>query len=801
MNNTQDTKEPYKFYYNETKPLPSKESFAQDFWGYYNGVNDNDGIEKSLVPYGRYYYNNEVFQVGNANRFPNENYLKSGVLTKIEYPTKGYTIFEYEPHDYHSTNPQAWLYTDYKKVDPVALSLVRYSIDKESITNNSFYDEFTLTEPTAVTFQINNYYNDDHGNIDHSSSGDIWGFYARVKDSNSPPEFTNNSSIPVKNFADYYNIFNLGYQGRSKIIDYNPRTGVYTREYTKIFTEKLPAGTYRIGIQDKYLGYFLSIVVSYQAKPIFQMEKDNNNVWKYNASGLRIAKITDYDNNGNSSIKKYVYNEFNDADNRVESTGKLQSIPIYHTPCRLDGLACTILKFDGYSWNNVPANSSSVVCYDKVTILDGENGENGKTVKMFINNAQNLLSGTILNPASTDDRIHDYSSKDSKIEEKLINSLLSWLPHSEYFTNANIIEGGLGEYPSPIEILPGVATESFIENGNIDNISIYNSKNKLIKNIDYYNVFLKDKLGLSYLKILSFPTPTMPGFDQYKNVWPYSLSLWSGVVKPISKTETDYFDDGSQIIHETNYTYNSIFQLASEITNIKNSLSTQGKLYKYPIDYNIPSFTIDIMQQKNMLNYVIEEQELKNNKIISGVYNEFVGTTIKDPVLLKNVYQIESNTPIVPSTLVGVGNDGLLKTNTQYKKKMTYDYDNNGNIIQTQKTNDIPTTYLWGYNSTLPIAKIENAYSSDVALLYNATDIQTKTGFDLWNALENIRTKSILSRAMMIHYTYEPLYGITMATDPNGIRTFYDYDALGRLKCIRNADKKILKTYDYNYAK
>lgn len=54
--------------------------------------------------------------------------------------------------------------------------------------------------------------------------------------------------------------------------------------------------------------------------------------------------------------------------------------------------------------------------------------------------------------------------------------------------------------------------------------------------------------------------------------------------------------------------------------------------------------------------------------------------------------------------------------------------------------------------------------------------------------------------AQMTTYTYEPLVGLTSATDPNGRATFYEYDALGRLLRVRDEQGRILSQQQYHYA-
>jgi hypothetical protein len=72
--------------------IPSRESMAQDFWGYYNGQ-----ANSTLIPY------NYDFDFGNinfmgANRQPNFATTLIGTLNKIQYPTGGTTEFTYQPH-------------------------------------------------------------------------------------------------------------------------------------------------------------------------------------------------------------------------------------------------------------------------------------------------------------------------------------------------------------------------------------------------------------------------------------------------------------------------------------------------------------------------------------------------------------------------------------------------------------------------------------------------------------------------------------------------------------------------------
>ena len=75
---------PYEFRYDESYPLPPYLENQSDHWGFYNGTT-------ALVDNYMHYY---------TLRSPHETYMKTGSLLQITYPTGGYTLFEYEPHDY-----------------------------------------------------------------------------------------------------------------------------------------------------------------------------------------------------------------------------------------------------------------------------------------------------------------------------------------------------------------------------------------------------------------------------------------------------------------------------------------------------------------------------------------------------------------------------------------------------------------------------------------------------------------------------------------------------------------------------
>lgn len=90
----------FKFDYYLSNILPPKVSFAKDFWGYYNGYY-SDNLLPDLSFYLTPAMGVPVYYEGN-NRYSNKNYVSSYMLKRIEYPTKGFTDYEYELNSFNN---------------------------------------------------------------------------------------------------------------------------------------------------------------------------------------------------------------------------------------------------------------------------------------------------------------------------------------------------------------------------------------------------------------------------------------------------------------------------------------------------------------------------------------------------------------------------------------------------------------------------------------------------------------------------------------------------------------------------
>lgn len=91
----------YRFTYNEQPDFPNFKN-AQDYWGYFNSQHNSTLVPRTTIPY---YLGNDILgintaEIGTANRLPNPNVVQSNILKRIQFPTGGYTIFNYEPNKF-----------------------------------------------------------------------------------------------------------------------------------------------------------------------------------------------------------------------------------------------------------------------------------------------------------------------------------------------------------------------------------------------------------------------------------------------------------------------------------------------------------------------------------------------------------------------------------------------------------------------------------------------------------------------------------------------------------------------------
>lgn len=198
-----------------------------------------------------------------------------------------------------------------------------------------------------------------------------------------------------------------------------------------------------------------------------------------------------------------------------------------------------------------------------------------------------------------------------------------------------------------------------------------------------------------------------------------------------------------------------------------------------------------------------------------------MGTKNRHDVLETRSYKNGALTSKLRTNLTISGNDFLpsnvqtAKGSASLEERIVYhSYYTNGNVQEVSKTDGTHIVYIWGYDQTVPIAKIENATFSDIpTAVYN--DILNASNADndrtegatgnegaLRTALQKLRNAADspnLVGAQITTFTYDPLIGATSMTDSRGRTVYYHYDGFNRLQYVKDHDGNILSENEYNY--
>ncbi|WP_127125654.1 DUF5977 domain-containing protein [Pseudoflavitalea rhizosphaerae] len=260
-----------------------------------------------------------------------------------------------------------------------------------------------------------------------------------------------------------------------------------------------------------------------------------------------------------------------------------------------------------------------------------------------------------------------------------------------------------------------------------------------------------------------------------RNYYPYT-----GRTDLIRTTEIVYSGGGNSITTETNFTYHGTYFLPVKkiVVNSKNeALKTS---FKYPFDF-LSTTVYQSMFQRNMISPVVEQRDSIDNNLLQFTRTNYSNTT-------GNVFvpgSIESNLKNFPL-------ETLLKFNL---------YDKKGNILERQSATNVKEVFVWGYNAQYPVAKIIGSDWNTVKSLFDTSILNNGSESQIITQLTNLRAALNSNPLVQIEtYLFNPLSGITRATDIKGLNTYYEYDLFNRLHLVKDHNGNILKRICYNYA-
>ena len=195
--------------------------------------------------------------------------------------------------------------------------------------------------------------------------------------------------------------------------------------------------------------------------------------------------------------------------------------------------------------------------------------------------------------------------------------------------------------------------------------------------------------------------------------------------------------------------------------------------------------------QDDYTNSLVEASSWKNNQLLNASYTSF-GPGVSQPATMypAKVFSLPLSTPaatFAPATVNGSG----ISIDSRYAAtpETSLKFDQ-GNLVELLPRTGIITSYIWGYNATLPIVTATGVPYATLSAAYGSAG----------GNLTTLRATPALAKSLLATYVYKPLLGLTSQTDPTGRTTAYEYDGLGRLVRTRDEQQRILSQQQYHYA-
>lgn len=727
---TSTVPERYTFTY-EAGNLPSRESYAQDYWGYYNGAQNN----LTLIP-KNYYYDTENSGFAGADRSPNFTYGKIGSLIRIKYPAGGTTDFVFREH--------------------------MSAIPVHSVTSLSVPGAASLTGGRDDNDPFGYIACDDNTNI--PPRGIVSLFYLSTAQALNVSVIATGEIVagPQMQYVAIYKVVSKGQRAT------NPSfCEVLNGNLTKVveYYGTLPPGTIDYGLKNFDAGHYRIMILNTNPKLSVSAFVTGSSTVGYNAvGGQRIASIIDKDDNGKEvSARYFYYGDLSSVSpssiNRTYLENAAQATGHLHANLNFEE-AKSVRRYDPtygftvceslmrYSANRT--NASQHVTYPIVTEVQfgspSKNSFNGYTVTTFWDEGNTYITG--------------YSKRsilDGRITRKVIfdNLGVKLTEEQTYYSQASV-GGQIGfEFTSTSstgkdtyvvsEIYnPGIGQYYMLkdpETPNMTHCAWDGSNVYMFLDIDFHSPHNNHNWGMAPPCSSYDLNPNHPAnlayndfFNQGKNP---SRTHWnvSGVVE-ISYLNFNiiyckaFSSDYQKVPYsfprflartDSSVTISYIGGVSALKTVVKNSYNTSTHYQVTQIQTTDSKGDV-----RQWLNYYPHELQVSNptdpawqslidqNRIAEPVKIEAkYGNPLKlDYVKLTKFKSISATngTMIVPDVIQFSSGSGALEDRIKF-----HQYDNAGNTIEVSKINDSKTSYLWGYTQSLPIAEVKGSSADQFA--------------------------------------------------------------------------------------
>jgi YD repeat-containing protein len=459
--------------------------------------------------------------------------------------------------------------------------------------------------------------------------------------------------------------------------------------------------------------------------------------WEHNAGGVRVKEVRDYDPLTAKTYRTDYYYKLYSADS-THTSGLLAS-PVNITALEnIAGCNCSYHKLYQGSAYPLSTEGSSYVVYPEVRTVDSAGG---RTDQLF-NFTQDVLPiGFPLAPPT------DYSPYRGKLISQTVydqsGTLLKKTFHTHHY-GTNIFQTGIKVKP-----------------------------------------YWGGQLGTYYEYSPDGSSPTLAGCTSYAAGLPPVV---------LAQTIDSVFSAfGTQVLR-TDYTYttnNNNFFL-QKTTRYINGNRTKEETAHYAFNIN-SDFNLGLSaSEQSMKTSLLGLNYFQPLEVVDSIKTNGSGATFLGGS--KSIFGTFNGSKIHLSKSRSFTSavDSVEWNGTTY--------DARGNCAESYKTNDVNQVVLWGYRGMYPVARITGSNYSTVAGFVNLSTINNPSSDSVMRVeLAKIRTGLAGSMAQVTSYTYAPQWGMTSMTDPAGRTEYYEYDAYGRLKTIRDQNRNILQQFNYKF--
>ncbi|GEM_PF-1203261 len=810
-------------YYEETI-MKQRLSYSTDHWGYYNGTSFNSGFPNVPVLYFNTFLNHEMWGFtddvnGNGNLFRiadkdvNPLFINTNSLKSITYPEGGKNEFIYEPNTASSL-----LYEPRREHYFLA--------KKKTLQKGEFFVVSATAQGPDLTHSLTptidgGYYKTFVKEVDISNYDKALSLQMTLKSTFRASTFSNlldNNYLNAEYSIYYYENGVKKYLTNSGSLS-GPNE--FTIKYHQLNNAAIPLQKIYLEIKHIYWGglnwdsNLSNYIYSYSQIAMTWEEPDPTYIEPLiYAGGIRIKEIKQYDNDGQYKYSsKYSYAK---NGNSQLSSGVLFDIPMYTRSVR-----------KGYIRSHTCGKDSGVQMeIGKTKLIEDKTELSTKPVIAGMRTQGRTIGYTNVEIVKTDaynnpkgrEIFHYYVEPPLQTGDNFLSSTESTSARYEFMEARDWRNGQLLNYTafnSTNDTIKTNKRDFYLSGAPNANASYHQNRNikmllhSLVSKVDYMpgGIPLRNEYnGASMMDSdveIDGIFPAYIGVNTSFSLGPFPIFIRHNDAFLLRKEMlTDYFSGGKKKSQITEYFYNDSLY-PTKLTSKKESFVGENVELNTSFKY-APEKGNQLLISKNMIDIPLETTTTQT-----------MGTTTRTLSKTETVYpldQTEANAKtsglVLPISVLSYDLENPASASTE----ITYDrYDQKGNIIQYTTKDGIPTTIIWGYNGTQPIAKLEGALYADLSQQLIDTIIspsnidaqQSNTSSEnaLIAALDNFRINTSRSGYFVTTYTYDPLIGVRSITPPSGVREVYVYDTANRLKEIRQDSQtgKLLKEFKYNY--